>query len=137
VFHVDQVVTRSFTPSTNRSTASTPCLAAVAPCCNTVVATRLIRVTGDCFRAARVPVRFADFFALVLRAVPDRPALLALFRLVLPADFAAVFLPAEDRFDALVFLRRTPLPDDFDAVAMIDSSWGRYEQVQRKNRAQQ
>jgi hypothetical protein len=116
----DQVVTRSFTPSTNRSTASTPCFAAVAPCCITVVATRLMRVTGDCFRAERVPLRFAADFLVALDRVP---ALLALFRFAPAVDFAVVFLAAEDdRFDALVVLRRTPLRDDFDAVAMIDSS---------------
>lgn len=121
------VATRSFTPSTRRSTACTPCFAAVAPCCKTDVATRLIRVTGDCFRAERVPPpRFADVFATDF-ALGRLLFLLAFFRFVPLADLAAVFLPpARVRFDALVVLR-TPLPDDFDAVAMIDSSEGRYE----------
>jgi hypothetical protein len=97
-----------------------------------------MRVTGDCFRAERVALRFAAVFVVFLVALDRVLALLTFFRFVPPADFAADFLAAgDDRVDALVVLRRAPLPDDFDAVAMIDSSGGRYEGEQRKNRAQQ
>jgi len=121
-----QLVTRSFTSSNTRSTACTPCLAAEAPCCITLVATRLIRVTGDCFLAVRLVVRFdADFF----RGVVDLaevlvPALRFREPVLLAALFAdAVFVlarrPAAVRFDAADDLPRAFPPDDFDAVAMI------------------
>ena len=141
-----QVVTRSFTPSTNRSTASTLCFAAVAPCCSTALATRLIRVTGDCFRAARLVGRFeADFFA-----APERAATFgALFRLVpvvFAADFALLFLAAVPDlpvlpraavpFDAAADLPRDFPPDDFDRVAIIEFLEGRYRTSLRKIRAQ-
>ena len=113
----DQVVTRSFTFSTNRSTASTPCFAAVAPCCSTVLATRLMRVTGDCLRA----VRFAGRFVAALRFAAERVAGLAVVDLrFVPRVGFAVALLAVVRFDALVVLRRAFLRDDFDAVAMIN-----------------
>ena len=112
-----QVVTRSFTSSTNRSTACTPCFAALAPCCSTVDATRLIRVTGDCFRAERALFFFAaagrrvDFFAAALEPPPRR------------ALVFAVLLPFEpDRLLALVVFRRVFAPDDLDRVAMFSSS---------------
>ncbi len=86
-----------------------------------------MRVTGDCFLAARVLERFAaDFFR---GAAFD--ALLVFF---LAALFVALFVllfvllfalrgPREAaRFDAVDDLRAFP-PDDFDAVAMIVSSW--------------
>lgn len=95
-------------------------------------------MTGDCFPAERLPVRLAVALVPVFLVALRLLLLLALFRFAALVDLAVVFLPAaDDRFDALVVLRRTPLPDDFDAVAMIDSSWGRYDRVQRKNRAQQ
>lgn len=115
-------MTRSFTSSTSPATACTlawtpsfaavaPCRAAVAPCCKTVVATRLMRVTGDCFfGAARFAVTF--FFGA------DRAAgFAALFRLALLFVFALLRLPA--LFDAVDDLRRALPPDDFDAGAMI------------------
>jgi hypothetical protein len=79
-----------------------------------VVATRLIRVTGDCFLAARVPVRFAADFR-----VPDRAlTFVELFRFG-PVDvFAALLARVDERFDAAVVFRRVFLPDDFDAVAI-------------------
>ena len=109
-------MTRSLTPSTNRSTASTPCLAALAPCCSTVDATRLIRVTGDCFRADRDVFRFVaverlDFFAADFE-LPLRRALA--FAVVLPRE------PV--RFVTPVVFRRDFAPDDFDRVAIFSSS---------------
>ena len=109
------MVTRSLTPSTSRSTASTPCLAALAPCCSTVDATRLIRVTGDCFRADREVFRFVaverlDFFAADFE-LPLRRALV--FAVVLPRE------PV--RFVTLVVFRRDFAPDDFDRVAIVSS----------------
>jgi hypothetical protein len=74
----------------------------------------LIRVTGDCFRALRVPRRFAADF----RVAPDRAvAFVELLRFGPRADFAALLPLAEARFDVVVF-RRAVLPDDFDAVAI-------------------
>jgi len=107
-----QVVTRSLTSSTSRSTAWTPCLAALAPCCSTVDATRLIRVTGDCFRADRVLFRFVaagrlDFLAADFEPAPRRALVLAV---VLPRELA--------RFVTLVVFRRDFARDDFDRVAM-------------------
>jgi hypothetical protein len=96
----------------------------VAPWFNTVVATRLMRVTGDCLEDARVAVRFADFFV-----APRR------LGFALAALFVTRFARVEARFDAAADFRRALLPDDFDAVAMIDSSGGRYEVSMRKIRA--
>jgi hypothetical protein len=113
-------VTRSFTSSTSRSTACTPCFAAVAPCCSTVVATRLIRVTGDCFRAARVVLRFdadeprAVFFFAAVFDVAAR--LVFVFAAALPREPARVFVAGFRAF----------LPDDFFPVAIFSSSEGRY-----------
>jgi hypothetical protein len=78
------------------------------------VATRLIRVTGDCFRAARVPVRLpADF------RVPERATTFGeLFRFGPVVVFAALLVLVAERFDAAVVFRRVFLPDDFDAVAI-------------------
>ena len=86
---------RSLTPSTNRSTASTPCFAAVAPCCKTDVATRLTRVTGEvCLLRVRPPLRFAA----VLRVAPDRaPAFVALFRRAPDAFLDVLFGRVVDR----------------------------------------
>ena len=78
-----------------------------------MVATRLIRVTGDCFLPARVPVRLAVDFREADRAVTFG----ALFRFGRVAVFAALLARVDDRFDAVVF-RRAFLPDDFDAVAI-------------------
>jgi hypothetical protein len=73
-----------------------------------------MRVTGDCFRAARVLRRFAADF----RAALDRvEGFVELLRFGPRADLAALFAVAEARFDAVVF-RRALLPDDFDAVAI-------------------
>ena len=112
-----QLVTRSFTSSTRRSTAWTPCFAALAPWCITVVATRLMRVTGDCLRAVAVDVRLAaDFF----RAPDFAEPVAALFRLAAFLVFAERLVPrAPARFDAVDVLRRAFPPDDFDAGAMI------------------
>ena len=117
-----QVVTRSFTSSTSRSTACTPCFAAVAPCCSTVVATRLMRVTGDCLRAARVVLRFdADdpravfFFAAVFDAAARLVFVFAAALPREPARFVADF-------------RALP-PDDFVPVAIFSSSEGRYARL--------
>ena len=69
-----------------------------------------MRVTGDCFLAARVPVRLAaDFRALTL---------VELFRFGRVAAFAVVLERVDERFDAAVVFRRVFLPDDFDAVAI-------------------
>ncbi len=87
----------------------------------TVDATRLMRVTGDCFRADRVVFRLAagrdpraaDFFfvaELFLTAGRLALALVALF----PRDAARLVL--------LDDFRRAFPPDDFDRVAMIFSS---------------
>ena len=65
-----------------------------------------MRVTGDCLRTERVPLRFAAVFLVALGRVP---ALLAAFRFAPAAGFVVAFLAAEDdRFDARVVLRRTP-----------------------------
>jgi hypothetical protein len=130
-------VTRSFTPSTSRSTASTLCFAADAPCWSTALATRLIRVTGDCFLDFLAADRFpADFLAALDRAAPF-DALLpdALLPFVVADVFAAAFAPplvaplllvalvllrGAVRFDAAVDLRRDFPPDDFDAVAIFE-----------------
>ena len=75
------------------------------------MATRLMRVTGDCFfEAARFAVTF--FFGA------DRAAgLAALFFFAVVVAFA---LPrAAARFDAVDDLRRALPPDDFDADAMM------------------
>ena len=79
------------------------------------MATRLMRVPGDCFRAERVPVRFAEDF----RAALDRAVtFFELFRLG-PRDVLPALLPRVDgRFEAAVVFRRAFLPDDFDAVAI-------------------
>jgi hypothetical protein len=83
-----------------------------------VVATRLIRVTGDCFfGAARLAVTFffgadffaADFLGASFLAAPFFLALLLVYALP----------PAAARFDAVDDLRRALRPDDFDAGAMI------------------
>lgn len=109
------VVTRSLTSSTSRSTAWTPCLAALAPCCSTVDATRLIRVTGDCFRADRVLFRFVGAGRLDFFAADFGPALRrALVLAALARELA--------RFVTLVDFRRDFAPDDFDRVAMFSSS---------------
>ena len=78
-----------------------------------MVATRLIRVTGDCFLAARVPVRLALDFRVADRAV----TFVELFLFGPVAVLAALLVRAE-RFDAAVVFRRAFLPDDFDAVAI-------------------
>jgi hypothetical protein len=96
------------------------------------LATRLIRVTGDCFLDFLAADRFpADFLAAL-----DRPALFdALLPFVLADVFAAGFAPplvaplllvalvllrGAVRFDAAVDLRRDFPPDDFDAVAIFE-----------------
>ena len=79
-----------------------------------MVATRLIRVTGDCFLAARVPVRLAVDFRVTDRAV----TFVELFRFGRAAVFAALLARVEERFDAAVVFRRAFWPDDFDAVAI-------------------
>ena len=79
-----------------------------------MVATRLIRVTGDCFLAARVPVRFAVDFRVADRAA----TLVELFRFGPVADLAALLVRVEERFDAAVVFRRSFLPDYVDAVAI-------------------
>ena len=79
-----------------------------------MVATRLIRVTGDCFFAARVPVRLAVDFRGADRAVTFG----ALFRFGRVAVFAALLARVDERLDAAVVFRRAFLPDDFDAVAI-------------------
>jgi len=79
-----------------------------------VVATRLIRVTGDCFLAVRVPVRLAVDFRVADRAV----TFVELFRFGRVAVFAALLARVDERFDAAVVFRRAFLPDDFDAVAI-------------------
>jgi len=79
-----------------------------------VVATRLIRVTGDCFLAARVPVRLALDFRVADRAV----TFVELFLFGPVAVLAALLVRGEERFDAAVVFRRAFLPDDFDAVAI-------------------
>ena len=74
-----------------------------------------MRVTGDCFRAERVPVRFADDF----RAGPERAVtFVALFLFGPRADLAPLLPRVDGRFDAAVVFRRDFLPDDFDAVAI-------------------
>ncbi len=74
-----------------------------------------MRVTGDCFRAERVPVRFAEDF----RAGPDRAVtFVELFRCGPRDDLAALLPRVDGRFDAAVVFRRAFLPDDFDAVAI-------------------
>ena len=74
-----------------------------------------MRVTGDCFRAARVLRRFAAGF----RVAPDRAVdFVELLRLGPRDVFAALFALADARFDAVVVFRRALLPDDFDAVAI-------------------
>ena len=81
------------------------------------MATRLMRVTGDCFRAARVLRRFAADFRVALDRVVGFVELLRFG----PRDvFVALFAPADVRFDfdAAVVFRRALLPDDFDAVAI-------------------
>ena len=78
-----------------------------------MVATRLIRVTGDCFLAARVPVRLALDFRVADRAV----TFVELF-LFGPVAVLAALLVRGERFDAAVVFRRAFLPDDFDAVAI-------------------
>jgi hypothetical protein len=79
-----------------------------------VVATRLIRVTGDCFLAARVPARLRVDFR-----VPDRAVtFVELFRCGRAAVFVALLARVDERFDADVVFRRAFLPDDFDAVAI-------------------
>jgi hypothetical protein len=95
-----------------------------------VVATRLIRVTGDCLGADRVLLRFvaavprADFFA----ADFDGPVFRALV-------FATLLLRAPARFVALGVFRRAFPPDDFGRVAIFSSSLGRYDSTIRKIRA--
>ncbi len=79
-----------------------------------MVATRLIRVTGDRFLVARVPVRFAVDFRVADRAAP----FVELLRFGPDADLAALLVRVEERFDAAVVFRRAFLPDDFDAVAI-------------------
>ena len=74
-----------------------------------------MRVTGDCFRAARVPRRFAADF----RVAPDRAmGFVELLRFGPREVFAALFALVDARFDAVVVFRRALLPDDFDAVAI-------------------
>ena len=69
-----------------------------------------MRVTGDCFLAARVPVRLAaDFRALTL---------VELFSFGRVAAFGVLLERVDERFDAAVVFRRVFLPDDFDAVAI-------------------
>jgi len=67
----------------------------------------LIRVTGDCFFAARVPVRLAAGLRV-----------LELFRFGPVAVLAPLLARVDERFDAAVVFRRAFLPDDFDAVAI-------------------
>src|SRR5687768_18488854 len=103
-----QLVTRSFTPSTSRSTACTPCFAAVAPCWITLVATRLIRVTGDCFFARRLAVDFlrgAAFFAALLAPAFRRAALVP-FDVPFAAGLVLLVPREAARFDAVDDLRR-------------------------------
>jgi hypothetical protein len=107
----------------------------------TVVATRLMRVTGDGFFAARV-VFAADFFtgfldfAALLRLAALFDALLdALFDALFDAFFALLLPRDAARFDAVDDLRRAFPPDDFDAGAMIDFLEGRYATTLRKIRA--
>ena len=74
-----------------------------------------MRVTGDCFRLARVLRRFAADF----RVAPDRAVGFVELLRFGPRDvFAALFAVADARFDAVVVFRRALLPDDFDAVAI-------------------
>jgi len=86
-----------------------------------VVATRLIRVTGDCLRAAFLLDRFVDDFREAVGRALD---------FVAPFLFAprAVFaeLPPDARFDPVAVVRRALLPDDFFAVAILVPR-GRYE----------
>jgi hypothetical protein len=102
-----------------------------------------MRVTGDCFLAARFAGRFAaDFFAL------ERETTFGAFFRFVPAEafvagFAPVFVPAllvlpraAPAFDAAVDLLRDFPPDDFDAVAIIEFLEGRYRALLRKIRAQ-
>lgn len=90
----------------------------MAPCCSTVDATRLIRVTGDCFR---VDLRFdaarprADFFAALL----DAARLDFVFAAALPREPARFFVADFRAF----------LPDDFVPVAIVISSEGRYARL--------
>jgi len=111
----------------------------------TVFATRLMRVTGDCFLDARVAGRLAAAFF----APPERAAIFgALFRFVVvvfAAGRALLFLLAAPAllllrvavpFDAAVDLRRDFPPDDFDLVAIIEFLEGRYRTLLRKIRAQ-
>ena len=106
-----------------------------------------MRVTGDCFLAARFAGRFAaDFFAL------ERETTFGAFFRFVPAEafvagFALVFVPvfvlallvlprAAPAFDAAVDLLRDFPPDDFNAVAIIEFLEGRYRAFLRKIRAQ-
>jgi hypothetical protein len=102
-----------------------------------------MRVTGDCFLAARFAGRFAvDFFAL------ERETTFGAFFRFVPAEafvagFALLFLlallvlpRAAPPFDAAVDLLRDFPPDDFDAVAIIEFLEGRYRALLRKIRAQ-
>ena len=74
-----------------------------------------MRVPGDCFRADRVPVRFAEDF----RAALDRAVtFVELFRFGTRDDLPALLPRVDGRFDAAVVFRRAFLPDDFDAVAI-------------------
>ena len=77
-----------------------------------------MRVTGDCFFAARDVERLTAAFlrgaALVALRFEALFDLLAALLFVLPREAA--------RFDAVDDFRAFP-PDDFDAVAMIFSSW--------------
>ena len=79
-----------------------------------MVATRLIRVTDDCFLAVRVPVRLAVDF----RAADPAVTFVELFRFGRVAVFEALLARGDDPFDAAVVFRRAFLPDDFDAVAI-------------------
>jgi hypothetical protein len=92
----------------------------------------LIRVTGDCFLADRVPARFAADFRVADRAV----TFVELFRFGPRPVFAALLARVDGRFDAAVVFRRAFLPDDFDAVA-IDRFLGEGTKASlRKIRAQ-
>jgi hypothetical protein len=85
----------------------------------TVEATRLMRVTGDCFFfAERGAERFtADFLR---GAAFDALRVAGLFDLALDFDLVFAFVVPREaaRFDAVDDFRALP-PDDFDAVAMI------------------
>ena len=82
----------------------------------TVDATRLMRVTGDCFLAARGVDRFtAAFFR---GAAFDALRFVTLFAVLFALVFAFVVPREAARFDAVDDFRFFP-PDDFDAVAMI------------------